>query len=156
MLPYKYKIPGYIMVSAGFILVILFFSVNFRFQIPVFAIVSSYMETRFLTTFKTNFADETILFLLLAGFILVVFSREKTEYEFIQSIRFKAAVKAALINSLLLVFSILFIYGSIFKAIVILCIFLPFILYLIFFNYYLAGEKRRNKRGFPAESDYKL
>jgi len=62
LLPNKYKIPGIIMVVVGLVLAVAYFMVDFRFEFPVFAVVSSYMNTNFFTTFKTNFAHKTHVF----------------------------------------------------------------------------------------------
>jgi hypothetical protein len=134
MLPFRYKIPGVILIISGFIMTILYFVVDFRFELPVFAIFSSYVETKFLTTFKTNFADELILLTLLAGFLLVSFSREKKEEEYFTALRHKALVLTAIINSAILLFSILFIYGGGFMGVVIMNIYTPFIIYIITFH----------------------
>jgi len=135
LLSFKFKIPGFILIFIGLILTILYFSVEFRFEMPVLAVFSSYVETRFLTTFSTNFADELILLILLAGFSLVVFSKEKKEFDFFQSLRIKALVKTAIINVAFLIFSVMFIYGNGFIMVLILNMFFPFILYLVIFNF---------------------
>ena len=135
LLSFKFKIPGFILIFIGLILTILYFSVEFRFEMPVLAVFSSYVETRFLTTFSTNFADELILLILLAGFSLVVFSKEKKGFDFFQSLRIKALVKTAIINVAFLIFSVMFIYGNGFIMVLILNMFFPFILYLVIFNF---------------------
>jgi hypothetical protein len=133
MLPFRYKLAGLILIISGFILTILYFVIDFRFELPVFAIFSSYVETKFLTTFSTNFADELILLTLLAGFLLISFSKEKKEEDYTNALRYKAIIRAVIINSAILLFSILFIYGGGFMGIVILNIYSPFIIYLITF-----------------------
>jgi hypothetical protein len=134
LISHKYKIPGYLLIFIGLVLTILYFSVDFRFEMPVFAVFSSYFETKFFTAFRTNFADELIILLFLAGLTLVAFSKEKNESELLQPLRIKALIKTAIINSLVMTFSVVFIYGSGFMAILIVNIFLPFILYLSIFN----------------------
>ncbi len=134
MLSSKYKTPGYILILLGTALSVFYFVFKLRFELPVFAFVSSFMETRFLSFFKTNFADELILLLLLIGFTLIVFSKEKKELDCFNKLRVDALIKAILTDIIILIFAVLFIYGSGFIAIIILNIFLPFILYLIFFN----------------------
>jgi hypothetical protein len=135
LLNYKYKPPGAILIFIGLILTILYFSADFRFEIPVIALFSSYFETKFFTTFRTNFADELILLILLTGFSLVVFSKEKKETDFLKTLRTKAMVKAAVADIAIMIFSVLFIFGSGFMGMVIFNIFLPFILYLGIFNF---------------------
>ena len=144
LLPFKYKMPGYILIFIGLILSILFFTINFRFQIPVLVLVSSYMETRFFTIFNTNFADELIFISLLTGFSLVAFSREKSEKDFYNSLRLRALVKTVITNTVFMIFSVLFIFGSAFMGIIVLNIFLPFIVYLVFFNFMRRREIAQN------------
>jgi hypothetical protein len=145
LLSFKYKIPGFILIFIGLVLTVLYFSVEFRFEIPVIAVFSSYFETKFFTAFRTNFADELILLIFLAGFSMVVFSKEKAESDYTESLRIRALVKTAVINTIILIFSVLFIYGSGFMGILILNILLPFILYLVFFNFLKYKERNKSK-----------
>ncbi len=133
-LPYKYKLPGIILIIAGTIMTILFFTIDFKFEIPVLAIVSSYMETKFFAIFKTNFTDELIILTLLTGLALVTFSEEKNEKELHISVRGRAAAKTAVINTIFMAFSVVFIYGTGFMSVMIADIFLPFVIYIVIFN----------------------
>ena len=131
----KFKIPGLILVIAGLVLAILYFSINLRFEIPVFAVVSSFMETKLFTTFSTNFADELTMILLFSGLFILAMSEEKDENEQVKASRQKAVKTALIINSAILAFAILFIYGSGFMAVIIANPFMPFIIYLILFSF---------------------
>lgn len=134
LLSYKFKLPGLILILAGTGLTVLYFGFDFRFEMPVLAVFSSFMETRFFTTFRTNFADELIILLFLSGFCLVVFSKEKYEREILREIRIKAIYKTIAIDILLLVLTTLFVFGGGFMAFTIINLILPFLLYLILFN----------------------
>ncbi len=134
LLSYKFKLPGFILILTGAVLTIFYFGFNFRFEMPVLAVFSSFMETRFFTTFRTNFADELIILLFISGFCMVVFSKEKCEGEIFREIRIRAIYKTILFDIILLVLTTLFIFGSGFLAFTIINLILPFILYLIFFN----------------------
>jgi hypothetical protein len=140
LLKYKFRLPGIILVIAGSIMTVLFFTINFRIEIPVFAIVSSYMETRLFVTFKTNFADELIILALLSGLVLIAFSEEKNEKELPQELRTKAVARTAVINTVFMIFSVVFIYGTGFMSVMIADIFLPFVIYIITFNM-MKGKK---------------
>lgn len=133
MLPYKYKIPGIMLVAGGLVLAVLYFTIRLRFELPVLALISSYMETRFFATFKTNFADETILLLLLIGLSLWVFSKEKRETANLHNLRIKALVMALITDLVILLFSVLFFYGGAFVAVLVLNLVFPFVLYLVYF-----------------------
>jgi hypothetical protein len=117
---------------------------DFRLILPVFAVYASFLETRMFTTFRTNIADELIMLSLLAGFLLLVFSKEKTECEILDQIRSRAFLNALLANAGLLIFSILFIYGNGFLTILLLNLFSIFIFYLIFF--YVMKRKEINSQ----------
>lgn len=130
------------MVAAGIAMTVMYFMFNFRFEIPVLAVVSSYMDTNFFTTFTTNFADESIMLLFLIGFSLIAFSKERHEDDFLRRIRSMALKRTILTEIGILLFSVLFIYGSGFIAIILLNMILPFVLYLSYFNY-LKTRKRK-------------
>lgn len=134
MLSYKYKIPGVALLIIATILTLYYFLFNFRFEFPVFAVVSSYSETRFFWWFSTNFADELILLLFTFGFTLTIFSGEKTEFREFKLLRRKAIYRTIIAEIGLLIFIILFSFGSAFIALIILNLFLPFVLYIVFFN----------------------
>jgi hypothetical protein len=104
---------------------------------PVFAVYSSFLETKTFETFRTNVADEITLILILAGLSLIVFSKEKHEAEGMDALRLKALFMALILNNLFLLFSILFIFGTGFIAMLVLNIFSFVILYLVFFYGYL-------------------
>lgn len=133
LLPYRWKLAGIFLVSIGVVLAIIFFWFDFRFKIPVFAVYSVYLKTKMFVTFQTNFADELILLLLISGLGLLIFSRERNEFEGIDLIRFRAFAKALIANFALLLFSVLFIYGSAFLAMLVVNILSFFVFYLCFF-----------------------
>ena len=134
LLSNKFKLPGIILILAGAGLTVLYFGFDFRFEMPVLAVFSSFTETRFFTTFGTNFADELIILLYLAGFSFIIFSKEKTETELIKKIRSQALMKTILTEIFLYFFVTLFIYGGGFIAFVIMNLFLPYIIYIVIFN----------------------
>jgi hypothetical protein len=135
LLPYPMKILGWFLVIAGTLLAVIYLQFDFNFKMPVFAVISSFLETRMFVTFRTNVADELILLLLVSGFGLWVCSKEKNESEFTGQIRSIAWVKAMVANTVFLVFSVLFFYGSGFIAVLVINLFTPAIFYLGFFYY---------------------
>lgn len=133
-MPYKCKIPGYALLIAGAVMTYLYFVVNIRLELPVPAIISSFAETKFFTSYKTNVADELLIILLITGFSLIVFSKEKNETVQLRELRIRSLIRTALTDIFIILFATLFVYGSGFMAIIIMNLFLPFIIYLIFFN----------------------
>lgn len=139
MLPYSWKFPGLFLTFSGLLLAILYIWFDFRFTLPVFAVFSSFMETKMFETFTTNFADELIMILFVCGFGFIVFSKEKVEYQNLNYVRYKAIAKAAVANNIFLLFSILFVYGSGFIAVLVLNLFSFSVFYLLIF--YLLKKK---------------
>lgn len=134
LISYKFKLPGLVLILAGTVLTFFYFCFDFRFELPVLALFSSFMETRFFTIFRTNFADELIMLLFLSGLLLLTFSADKNELDSYKSLRIKALIKTVLADSIFVILSLLFVYGSGFLAVAIMNLLLPFILYLVIFN----------------------
>jgi len=141
LLPYRLKIAGMVLAFAGAISAIIYIFFDYKFKIPVFAVYSSFLSTKYFTSFKTNFFDELTLLLLISGLALIVFTKEKNETEGLDSIRFKAFFRALTANTIFLLFSVIFVYGSGFIAILVVNIFSLFIFYLLFF--YLRKREKK-------------
>ncbi|MBK9356253.1 MAG: hypothetical protein IPN08_02500 [Bacteroidales bacterium] len=145
LLSFHWKIVGFILLLAGIFLAILFFMFDFRFTIPVFAVYSAFFETKVFTIIRTNFADELTMLTLMAGLALVAFSKERKEDAEFNIFRIKALYKAITINTIILLASVIFIFGSGFMAVMVVNIFLTLILYLVFY-YFQITRKRLNDR----------
>ena len=133
LLPYRWKLAGIFLLMAGTVSAIFYIWFDFRFKVPVFAVYSSFLETKLFSVFRTNFSEELTLLLLISGLSLVMFSKEKNESESLDLIRSRALFKALAVNNILLFLSVLLIYGSGFIAILVINIFSFFIFYLFFF-----------------------
>jgi hypothetical protein len=133
MIHYRYKIPGLILILAGIGLTILYSVHRLAIQMPVFAIHSSYLVTKYFTVIRTNIFEEIIFLSYFAGFLLTAFSKEKTEREAYDNLRVKAWKGAILINTSLLIFCTLFVFGRGFIAVLILNLYSAFIFYHILF-----------------------
>ena len=108
LLSYKFKLPGILLVLAGAVLTFFYFGFDFRFEMPVLAVFSSFMESRFFTTFRTNFADELIMLLFLSGLFMLSFSAEKHEPDSYKSLRIKALIKTVVADSIFVIFVLLY------------------------------------------------
>ncbi|NTW23439.1 MAG: hypothetical protein HGA37_01965 [Lentimicrobium sp.] len=142
LLSFRWKVVGLLVTTLGVILLITYFWFDFRFKIPVFAVYSVFLETKTLEVFRTNFADELIMLLLISGLGLIIFSKEKKEVEGIDQLRLNAFAKALMANIVLLLFSVLFIFGSAFMAILVVNILSFFVFYLFFFYTGLVSRRR--------------
>jgi hypothetical protein len=133
LLPYYFKIFGIVLFLAGIAMAIFYIWFDFRFTIPVFAVYSVFFETKIFEVFRTNFADELTLLVLICGLGLIVFSKQKNEWAGLDFIRFKALSLAVIANTVFLLLSVIFVYGSGFMGILVINVISLFVFYLIIF-----------------------
>lgn len=102
------------------------------FDINVFAIVEDPVlsEKKYFTWIENNILDEILGSLLILGGLLLAFSREKTEDEFIATLRMESLLWATYINYGVLLLSFWFLFSLTFYWVLILNIFTL----LLFFN----------------------
>ena len=142
LLPYRMKIAGMVLAFAGTISAIIYIFFDYTLKIQVFAVYSSFLATKYFTTFKTNIFDELTLLLLISGLALIVFTKEKNETEDLDLFRFRAFFRAMIANTVFLLLSVIFVYGTGFIAVLVANIFSLLIFYLLFF--YLGKREKRN------------
>lgn len=99
-------------------------------------------QTRYFSMTHTNITNTLIGTLFIAGALLVSFSKEKNEDEFIQSLRLSSLSWAVLVNYLLLALAFLFIYGMAFLQVMIYNMFTTLIIYIVRFNYVLYRNSK--------------
>ena len=132
LLPYHFKWIGVALIFIGLVGLVFYIWFDFRLILPVFAIFSSFLETKMFAIIRTNIADELVMLTLLTGFFFLAFSKDKTEGELLDKLRIKAISKAIIVNTGFLVFSILFFFGNGFLTVLFLNLFSVFLFYIIF------------------------
>lgn len=146
-LPFKYKIIGIVLVALALFLSITYFLFEVRIEWPVFAIVSSFLETKFFTFIKTNVIEEIIILLFIVGFSLIVFSQVKNEKKWVLNIRIKSLSYTFVAYLIWLIFTTVFVFGSAYISVLIINIVLPFVIYtIVFYHLYIKACKRRKIR----------
>jgi hypothetical protein len=61
LLPYRWKLAGIVLSATGTISALFYTLFDFKFKMTVFAVYSSFLETKILQTFNTNVAEEITL-----------------------------------------------------------------------------------------------
>lgn len=97
--------------------------------------------------FKTNIVPTAVGALFIIGALMVSFSREKMEDEFIARLRQTSLIWAVVVNYLLLLLSMLLIYGVAFLNVMLYQMFTILIIFIIRFNYLLY----KNSKEIPDE-----
>lgn len=142
-LPNIFQVVGYIIAITGFILTFLRFSLGIKpgfLNVKVFAIYSTYFDTKYLRFIDNNISEEICGITVLAGLFLVVFSREKKEMDHYWVLRLKAFIISTYLSVFFLLLSFLFIYGIAFMSMLSLNIILPLLLYILIFRYSVVKD----------------
>ena len=142
--PFKAKFLGLTFMVLSMLFAYLYFwgGKPEMFNIKIFAIVTTYLETRYFVFSQTNILDELAAILFISGIALISFSKEKNEKEHFEALRIMALIKAMYFTMAFWLLSFLLIYGiAIF--IVSFLVFIVFLLaYNLLFRFYLLKEKR--------------
>ena len=89
-----------------------------------------------------NFTDELIGIGLMAGLMLIAFSKEKIEDEWIAKLRLDALLWGVFINALLLILAFIALYNIGFWWFMNINLFTPLLIFIIRFNYLKWKENR--------------
>ncbi len=146
LLPSKFKRLGWIFIIPSSILGLLIIISDFKLgflDLKMFTICSGMPSPFFRFGFDTvNLTGTIIGIIFILGAVMVAFSREKDEDEFISKKRLESFLWATYINYAILLFCFLFFYGSCFLYVMIINMFTLIILFIIRFNYVLYRSSK--------------
>lgn len=142
LLPYEYKKIGwFIFIPATLFSVILLLSdfSDFKINTKVFALYSQELmgQSQWMKIVQTNISHTIAGLGFIIGALLIAFSREQKEDEFIAQLRLSSLQWAVLLNYVLLLLSFLFIYGIGFLNVMLYNMFTVIILFIIRIHYVL-------------------
>jgi|WetSurMetagenome_2_1015567.scaffolds.fasta_scaffold618243_2 hypothetical protein len=146
-LPRSLRWIGYALFIPGLTLGILWGYAGFKpewLKFPVFAVYSSYLKTVTFGMTHTNLTDELAAVLLLSGLLWLAFTKERTEDPGTGLLRYKALFISVLINSVFLLFSIVFIFGIGFIDAMIINLFSQLGIYLVALRVLVVLKNIRN------------
>jgi len=145
LFPSKFKWFGTIILLPGIILAYLKLHLDIRWEFlntKVFAIYSTYLESKYFSIIQNNLAEEISGVLIILGLTFISFSKIKDENEETLRIRLESLLEAVYINTILLILSFFLFYGIAFlKIMAINLVSLP-IIFLIRFWIKLRILKR--------------
>ena len=161
LLPHKYKALGwYILIPSTIIGIILLISEfqTFSLETKVFALMNEELleNTTYFSIISKNIVPTAIGVLFIIGALLVSFSKEKLEDEFIAEIRQSSLLWAVLVNYILLLLAFVFIYGLAFMNVMIYNMFTILIIFIIRFNYilYKSSKEMPNEKYNQSATSY--
>ena len=108
-------------------------------EIPVFAIYSDMAlfgdDNGFFKIIRNDIANELVAILIIVGGIFVAFSKEKVEDEFIYKLRKDSLVWAFVVNYIILLLAVVFVYGLPFFHVVAFNMYTPIIFFVFRFTF---------------------
>lgn len=141
LLPNKYKPFGWVLFIIGLIGGIVISVSNFESTGPSIKVLSIYSESfigsenQFFKIIDNEILDEIIAILIIVGGLIVGFSKEKIEDEFIYKLRKDSLIWAIILNYLILLFTIMFVYEMAFFDVLVYNMFTPLIFFIVRFNF---------------------
>ncbi|MDF2553839.1 MAG: hypothetical protein K0R77_3114 [Chryseobacterium sp.] len=146
LFPNHFKNIGWFIFIPSLILGILSLTDVFDFPdvtLPVFynsGFPLSNEESGFFKNTEIDFLPNLFGMLIIIGGIMVSFSKEKIEDEYISSLRLKSVFWSLIVTYFIVILLFLTIFGSLFFTAMILIMFLPLVLYAFRFNYLLLKK----------------
>lgn len=149
LFPNKFKIYGWIILIPAAIVGVLSLIYEIQlsaleFEVPALFIDEFMGEKSFVGTVVNNIFNEIIGVLIILSSILVAFSKEKNEDEYISKIRLDSLVWAVYVNYVILLFALLFIYDYSFMFVMIFNMFTILIFFIIRFYWQLNKLKKQS------------
>lgn len=150
LIPNKYKKYGWMIVIPSFIVGVTLTIVNFRpdwLKMKVFNFFPNndlFAKTKLFSWMEVNMTNTIIGVLFITGALIVAFSKEKNEDEFISDIRLISLRWAVLINYLLLIIAFIFVYNLSFFTVMIYNMFTVLIIFIVRFHFVLYKYSRLN------------
>ncbi|MEJ2113252.1 MAG: hypothetical protein P8X62_06030 [Flavobacteriaceae bacterium] len=141
LLPNKYKNLGWVLFSIGLAFGIFLFLNDYESDLLNTKVLAIYYEgifdsqDGFFKIVNNNIVDELAAIFIIIGGLLIGFTKEKVEDEFIYKLRKDSLVWAIIINYLILILAIVFIYDMSFFHVLVLNMFTPLLFFIIRFNF---------------------
>lgn len=144
LLPYKYKIFGWLLLVVGIIGGIFVKFSDYESDILITKVLSVIHENNFLKPEKgfsyfkileNDITDELSSILIIVGGLIVGFSKERVEDEFIYKLRNDSLVWALIANYIILLLAVLFVYNFTFFDVLVFNMFTPLLFFIIRFNF---------------------
>ncbi len=144
LFPYRFKKIGWILFIPSVVLGLLYLIFDFT---PDFLHVKALFlgESGLFYGSNDNLIDEIAGVFIIVSSLMIAFSKEKTEDEFLSRIRLESLVWATYVNYIVLILGILLVYGMTFFYILIVNMFTILFFFIIRFNWVLYKLKKSER-----------
>ena len=141
LLPNSYKKLGWVLLVIGLAAGVFSFVKMYEQDILEVTVFSIYNDSffgsndGFFKFIKNDIFDELVAIFIVIGGLLVMFTKEKVEDEFIYKLRKDSLVWAFIFNFVVLVFATIFIYGEPYFHVLVFNMFTPLLFFILRFNF---------------------
>lgn len=143
LLPNKYKVFGWVLLVLGLISGLFLYATDMDPDIIKLNVLSIYNDDSLFTgteegwfkIIKNGIVDELSALAIIIGGLLIGFTKEKVEDEFIYQLRTESLVWAIIVNYTILAFAVIFVYDMLFFNVMIFNMFTPLFIFIIRFNF---------------------
>jgi hypothetical protein len=144
---YKYKKIGWLILVPSAIVGLVSLLVSYEpsflnFNIPAIFISELFGDTKLVGMVNNNMLNDIVGLLIIISSLLVAFSKEKSEDEYISKIRLESLVWAVYVNYGILLLSFLIIYDGSFLWVMLFNMFTILIFFIIRFNWQISRLKK--------------
>jgi len=147
LFPHRYKKVGWLLLLPSFMIGL--FSLILEWEptwldcsVPAIFIDEVFGQSELIGVVKNNVLNEICGILIIVGGILVAFSKEKVEDEFIAKLRLESLVWATYVNYAILLLAMVLVYDFSFFWVMIVNMFTTLIIFIIRFNWMIAKLKK--------------
>lgn len=152
LFPNNYKTAGWFILIPAIVMGIYLTAANFEprwLDAKVFSFFpgDAFGNKQPFTFIYVNLTSTIVGILFITGALLVGFSKEKNEDEFIENLRLSSLLWAVFVNYVLLLVAFIFIYEMAFFTVMIYNMFTVLLIFIIRFNYILY----KSSKSFPDE-----
>ena len=145
LLSNKFKKIGWFILIPAFIIGICLIITGYEpswLNGKMLSIFPSLSNNSFFVFIDVNFVNTIIGLLFIVGSLLVGFSKEKVEDEFISKLRLSSLLWAVLVNYVLLSIAFIFVYDIAFLSVMVYNMFTVLIIFIVRFNYILFRNSK--------------
>ena len=147
LLPNKYKLIGWLLLIPATILGVVLTIIGFDaipFKVRVFSIIDDGLlgKAQLFGLTEENITITIVGICFIAGAVLVGFSKEKREDEFIEKLRLSSLLWAVWVSYILLFLAFIFVYGMAFFNVMVYNMFTVLIIFIVRFNYNLYKNSK--------------
>jgi hypothetical protein len=142
LLPNKYKTIGWLLLILGLLAGLFLFINEYETDTLTVSVLSIYhdgilsnQDDGFFKIIDNSIFDELIAIAIIIGGLLVGFTKEKVEDEFIYKLRKDSLVWALIFNYAVLIFATIFIYDFLFFDVLVFNMFTPLVFFVFRFNF---------------------